>query len=235
MDNGVKIENQSYLKVLKMEELFNHINFFKNKEIEKYQLSKIVDILNRNKVPNELYELIDNIDALTENLEVYKNTFNMINLMDEICAEFCKNVEKDTKIKLYRRYLSIKILYKCKKEMIDSKYLEKKLNVNNLSKSELDKLLYNLMHDNMEECINIPLNIVANICDVSQLKMQVIVRAIYKIEAFAFMDIGIFKAINRSLAEIIVENFSEEKLKDYMLTEEVHGIPFYRFKYFSPN
>lgn len=229
----VEINNDSHYTVLKIEEIFNHIKLFKGQKIEENYLEEIRNTLKDNSKEHKIDTIDDNTKQLQQNSEIIYVIFKIINIINECCVDYSKEVECLGLLHSYRQYLAMERFLKYKKSVKNAKIIKNKNQTNYINylqdpeKPLIDRLVV--------PCITVPLKILAHALDLSIIKTEEIIKKIYNIENLKTAPAISYQYINHAMTEIISIYVSKEILNTYMQIEIINNIKLHKFKYFEIN
>ncbi len=233
-EDNILINNESELPVQKLSNVFNHIQLFKGGKIENEYLKDIKEILSEINIEDKTEEVMDSATVLGKNAEKLYNLFKIADLVHECVADYCISIEEKKIIKAYRQLIAFEHLLKYRKSVEDAHIIHKRKNIvqnPNVLQSPEKPLIPRLI----DPCMRYPIKILAQILDLSILKMEFIIKDVYSVEDLKKIPAISFQYINRGMIEIIKSILPEELIKPFIEIEAYNNLVLYRVKYFDPD
>lgn len=239
INENIEIRNHSEMPILKLSNVFNHVQLFKGKKIEVGYLENLKEILETNNIEHNKDIIDDNCKLLENNATMIQNVFKVFDLMHRCAVDYCLSVEKENIIKAYRQYLAFEHLLKYKSSVKDAKMIRVLSTPMDTEKEEnyivkqdpLGPLLDRLI----EPCFTTPIKILAKMIDISMAQLEYVIKDIYNIQDIKTVPAISYQYINRAMMEIISVNTSEKNLNQFMNTESLGNITLYKFSNFEPS
>lgn len=234
-EEEVAIENESDVPIKKLGDIFNHIQLYKGTSIQTELLADIKEILATIDIGQKTEKINDNIKTLQQSAEFLYNVLKTSDLINECIVDYCISIEDSKIIKAYKQYMAYEYLLKYKKSVEDANWAYS-INRQDSSRKFMVQDPYQPLIDRLvEPCITVPVKILAEILDLSLLKVEFILKDIYNIDNLKNLTAAAYQYINRGIVEIISVHIPEDILKTHMEIEVSNNVKLYKLRDFELN